>query len=255
MLVIITPAKGINKVNDNLNIETQTPQFLEMSEKIMNELKKLEIHEIATLMKINDNIAQVTFMRCQDWEKYDGKKEKPALFEFSGEVYRGIDPYSFTKEQLEFCNSKIRILSGLYGSLKPLDGMKPYRLEMGTKLSVGSLENLYKFWTEILTKNILDDVKGSGEEVLVNLASNEYIKVLKLKNKVKVINIIFKERNGFKLRTVVVHTKRARGLMVKFIVKNRIENSEKLKNFDYEGYEFDEILSDENNFIFTRDAI
>lgn len=254
MLAIITPAKGMNEEKINLDIKTSTPRFLEMSQMVMRELKALEIPEIATLMKVNDKIAETTFMRCQDFEVFNGENKKAAVLSFSGEVYRGMNPQSFDRKDLEFLNTKLRILSGLYGSLRPLDGMMPYRLEMGTKLSVDGSKDLYEFWSETLTNSILEDVKSSGEEVLINLASNEYAKVLKLKNKVKIINIIFKERKGLKYRTVVVHTKKARGMMINYIVKNRIEDSNLLKEFNEEGYEFSEELSDNTNFVFTRDA-
>ena len=255
MIAIITPAKGMDEEKIDLTVETTTPRFLEKSKKVMETLKGYEIPELTTLMKINDKIAEVNFRRNQDWEVYDGKDVKPAVLSFAGEVYRGMDAINFTNEELRFCDSKLRILSGVYGSLRPLDGMLPYRLEMGTKLSVDGSKDLYDFWTEDLTESILEDAKISGEEVVVNLASNEYGKVLKLKKKIRVVNIVFKERKGLKYRTVVVHTKKARGMMVNFMVKNKINEVEKLKEFDYDRYEFSEELSDVDNFVFTRDAI
>ncbi|MGL4762058.1 MAG: peroxide stress protein YaaA [Sarcina sp.] len=255
MIAIITPAKGMDEEKIDLNIETTTPRFLDKSKKVMDTLKGYEIPKLTTLMKINDKIAEVNFRRNQDWEVYDGKDVKPAVLSFSGEVYRGIDAINFNNEELRFCNSKLRILSGVYGSLRPLDGMLPYRLEMGTKLSVDGSKDLYDFWTEELTQSILEDARISGEEVVVNLASNEYGKVLKLKKKIRVVNVVFKERKGLKYRTVVVHTKKARGMMINFMVKNKIDEVEKLKEFDYDRYEFSDELSDSDNFVFTRDAL
>lgn len=255
MLAIITPAKGLDESKINLDIKSTTPRFLELSKKVMDELKQMEIPQIASLMKVNDKIAELTFMRSQDWEIYDGSSIKPAVLSFSGEVYRGMEANKFSIEELEFCNKKLRILSGVYGSLRPLDGMMPYRLEMGIKISIDGSNDLYDFWNETLTNSIIEDVIKSGEETIVNLASNEYIKVLKLKGKIKVVNIIFKERKGFKYRTVVVYTKKARGMMVNFIVKNKIENVLELKKFDYDRYEFNEELSDSTNFVFTRDTV
>lgn len=254
MIAIITPAKGMDEEKIDLTVETTTPRFLDKSKKVMDTLKGFEVPELASLMKINDKIAELNFMRNQDWDIYDGKDIKPAVLSFAGEVYRGMDAINFTDEELRFCNNKLRILSGVYGALRPLDGMLPYRLEMGTKLSVDGSKDLYDFWTETLTESILEDARESGEEVVVNLASNEYGKVLKLKKKIRVVNIVFKERKGLKYRTVVVHTKKARGMMINFIVKNRIEDVEKLKGFDYDRYEFAEELSDTDNFVFTRDA-
>ncbi|WP_297518042.1 peroxide stress protein YaaA [uncultured Clostridium sp.] len=255
MIAIITPAKGMDETNINLNIEVARPRFLDKSKEVMDTLKEYEIPALTNLMKINDKLAELNFRRNQDWEVYDGKNEKPAVLSFSGEVYRGIDAINFTDDELRFCDKKLRILSGMYGSLRPLDGMIPYRLEMGTKLSVNGSKDLYDFWSEILTDSILEEVHSSGEEVIVNLASNEYAKVLKLKKRVKVVNIVFKERKGLKYRTVVVHTKKARGMMVNFMVKNRIEEVEGLKAFDYDRYEFAQELSDDENFVFTRDAL
>lgn len=253
MLIITTPAKGMDEDKVNLDVKVTTPRFLEKSKVVMDTLKELEVHDIASLMKVNDKIAELTFMRNQDWDIYNGEMEKPAVLAFNGEVYRGIDAINFTSDELEFCNRKLRILSGMYGSLRPLDGMKPYRLEMGTKISIDGSKDLYDFWSVELTESIVEDALSSGEEVIINLASTEYSKVLKLKKRINVINIAFKERKGLKYRTVVVHTKKARGMMINYIVKNKIENSEDIKGFDYEGYEFSEELSDANNFVFTRD--
>ncbi|MGL5822372.1 MAG: peroxide stress protein YaaA [Sarcina sp.] len=253
MIVIITPAKGMDENKIDKKIATTTPRFLEKSKCVMDTLKKLEIPELASLMKINDKLAELNFMRNQDWKVYDGKDAKAAVLSFSGEVYRGMDAINFTEEELLFCNKQLRILSGMYGSLRPLDGMIPYRLEMGTKISIEGSKDLYDFWSETLTDSILEDLKCDGTDILINLASTEYSKVLKLKRKVKVINIAFKERKGLKYRTVVVHTKKARGMMVNYMVKNKITTPEGLKDFDMEGYQFEESLSDDTNFIFTRD--
>ncbi|MGL4741115.1 MAG: peroxide stress protein YaaA [Sarcina sp.] len=253
MIVIITPAKGMDENKIDINLKTTTPRFLSKSKSVMDTLKKLEVPKLASLMKINDKLAELNFMRNQDWEVYDGRDAKAAVLSFSGEVYRGMDAVNFTEDELLFCNKHLRILSGMYGSLRPLDGMIPYRLEMGTKLSVNGSKDLYDFWSETLTESILSDIESDGNDVLVNLASTEYSKVLKLKKRVKVINIAFKERKGLKYRTVVVHTKRARGMMVNYIVKNKITNIDGLKDFDMEGYQFEESLSDDTNFIFTRD--
>lgn len=254
MIAIITPAKTINEEKVKRDIKTTTPRFLNKSELVMKELKKYEIPDLCSLMKINDKIGTLSFMRNQDWEKYNGEDKNAAVFSFNGEVYRGLDAKSFTNEELYFCNNHLRILSGVYGSLRPLDGMMPYRLEMGTRISINGSKNLYDFWSEELTGSIVKEASEEEESVVVNLASDEYAKVLKLKGKVRVITPIFKEKKGFKYKTIVVYTKKARGMFINYMVKNRITDVESLKAFDYEGYEFDEELSDENNFVFTRES-
>lgn len=253
MIAIITPAKTIDEKKVRDDIRTTTPRFLDKSELVMNELKKYEIPELCSLMKTNDKIGSLTFMRSQEWQKYDGKEKNAAVFSFNGEVYRGLDAKSFTNAELEFCNNHLRILSGVYGSLRPLDGMMPYRLEMGTRISINGSKNLYDFWNEILTESIIEEAMIERENVIINLASDEYAKVLKLKGKIRVVTPIFKEKKGLKYKTIVVYTKKARGMFINYMTKNKITNVEELKGFDYEGYEFDENLSDDNNFVFTRE--
>ncbi len=253
MIAILSPAKTIDESKAKIDIDTTTPRFLEKSERIMNELKKYEIPELCKLMKINDKLGELNFMRNQDWKPFDGSERKAAVLSFHGEAYKGLDAQSFDKEDLEFCDKHLRILSAVYGSIRPLDGLMPYRLEMGLKLSVDGSKNLYDFWSDTLTESMIDDLSKDEEGVLVNLASDEYSKVLKLKGKVRVVTPIFKERRGFDYKIVTIYAKKARGMLVNYMVKNRLTNVEELKNFDEEGYEFNEELSDKDNFVFTRE--
>ncbi|MPQ43593.1 peroxide stress protein YaaA [Clostridium tarantellae] len=253
MIVILSPAKTMDLSKNNLKINTTTPLFLEEADIIMNKLKKLEVHELASLMKINEKLATLNFIRNQDWKKFYGENEKASLFCFNGEVFKGLNAKEFSDEDLKFCNDHLRILSALYGMLRPLDGIKPYRLEMGTKISINNKKNLYDFWSEKLTSKIIDEVKKDNEKILINLASEEYYKVLDIKHDIRQVNIMFKERKGYNYKIITIYAKKARGLMVNYIVKNRIDNLETLKNFNEEGYVFNEILSDWNNLIFTRE--
>lgn len=253
MIAILSPAKTLDLTPVNIDIEPTTPKFLKESEVIMNDLKELQVHDICTLMKVNESLGVSTFVRNQEWEVFDGKYEKPCVLSFKGEAYRGLDANGFTKEDLEFCNEHLRILSGLYGVLKPLDGIKPYRLEMGTKISIDNKKDLYDFWRINLSKEIENQVNSEEEKVLLNLASDEYFKVLDTKHKVRVVTPVFKERRGFDYKNITVYAKRARGLMVNYMVKNRIDNIEKIKYFNVDGYAFNEELSKDDTWVFTRE--
>lgn len=253
MIAILSPAKTLDLTPVNIENEFSTPKFLNEAEIIMQELKKLQVHDICTLMKVNEQLGVSTFIRNQEWERFDGINEKPCVLSFKGEAYRGLNANEFTKEDLEFCNEHLRILSGLYGILKPLDGIKPYRLEMGTKISIDNKKDLYNFWRIILSEEIENQVKQQEEKVLLNLASEEYFKVLDTKHKLRVVTPVFKERKGFDYKNITVYAKKARGLMINYIVKNRIDNVEKIKQFNLEGYIFNEELSKGDNWVFTRE--
>lgn len=252
MIAILSPAKTIDESEYKIDVESTTPRFLDSSEKVMGELKKLEMQELSSLMKINDKLAELNFFRNQNWEKFSGEGKKPAILSFKGEAYRGLAAEEFDSEDLIFCNDNLRILSGLYGSLRPLDGILPYRLEMGTKMKIGDKKNLYDFWSERLTRSFHEELESHEEKVIVNLASDEYSKVLKLKS-FNVLNITFKERKNGEFKIVTMYAKKARGMMVNYIVLNKIEKVEELKDFDMDGYKYNPLLSKDDNFVFTRE--
>ena len=239
MKIIISPAKKLDTSVKVQNSKMNT-SFLGESTKLIQTLKGKSISELKDLMGLSDNLAQLNWQRFQDWDILNRNTYK-ALELFNGAVYEGIDAKNFNKSNKDFAQNNLRILSGLYGILKPNDLILPYRLEMGTKLKTIKGNNLYRFWQDKLHQNIRDELNN---EVLINLASNEYSKVLKL-NKIKseVITPVFKDYKNGKLKVISFYAKRARGEMVNFIIKNKITSFEELKLFKNNGYAF----SDENN--------
>lgn len=254
MIVLLSPSKTLDLSKlECLKIKTSKPKFIPEAETIMRELKNLEVQDLCSLMKISEDLGVHIFTKTQDWNTIYYGDEKPFILSFKGEAYRGLNADDFTKEDLEFCNGSLRILSGLYGIIKPLDGTKAYRLEMGTKISVDGSKNLYDFWGSKIEEAILEELKFHDKKVIINLASNEYYKsIKKIEKKVKVITPVFKERKGFEYKVITVYAKKARGEMVRYITKNRLTDPESLKNFDLDGYEFNRELSDESTWIFTR---
>ena len=239
MKIIISPAKKLDTSIIVQNSKMNT-SFLDESTKLIQVLKGKSISELRDLMGLSDNLAQLNWQRFQDWD-IENRNTYKALELFNGAVYEGIDAKNFNKSNKDFAQNNLRILSGLYGILKPNDLILPYRLEMGTKLKTIKGNNLYRFWQDKLHQNIGDELNN---EVLINLASNEYSKVLKL-NKIKseVITPVFKDYKNGKLKVISFFAKKARGEMVNFIIKNKITSFEELKLFKNNGYAF----SDENN--------
>ncbi len=252
MKIVISPAKSLNfekEIPINLFSESL---FLKESKKINSILKKIKPAELSTLMNISDNLAYLNWQRNQSWKlPFDANNSRSAIYTFDGDVYGGIDIYSLPIEKIEILQNKVRILSGLYGLLKPLDLMQAYRLEMGTKIEIGENKNLYEFWKTKITNSLNKEL--SKDEVFINLASNEYFSAVDVKNlKVKVITPEFKDYKDGKLKIISFFAKRARGLMVRYILDNNVETIEELKAFDYENYRYDANLSNGNNLVFTR---
>ena len=239
MKIIISPAKKLDTSVKVQNSKMNT-SFLGESTKLIQTLKEKSLSELKDLMGLSDNLAQLNWQRFQDWDILNRNTYK-ALELFNGAVYEGIDAKNFNKSNKDFAQNNLRILSGLYGILKPNDLILPYRLEMGIKLKTIKGNNLYRFWQDKLHQNIGDELNN---EVLINLASNEYSKVLKL-NKIKseVITPVFKDYKNGKLKVISFYAKKARGEMVNFIIKNKITSFEELKLFKNNGY----VFSDENN--------
>ncbi|AZJ36124.1 peroxide stress protein YaaA [Tenacibaculum singaporense] len=252
MKIIISPAKSLDfESKVTTDVYTQ-PRFLEQSEKLNKKLKTLSRKKLSELMKISDDLASLNYDRNQDWQPpFSLDNAKQAVFAFTGEVYRGIDASSISEDKIPVLQEKLRILSGLYGLLKPLDLIQPYRLEMGTKLKVGRRENLYKFWDTTLAESLNEEL-GDGE-LLINLASTEYFKALPKKAlKVPMITPVFKDFKNGQYKTIMTFAKKARGLMVRYIIDNNVETLEELKGFDVEGYGFSEEMSTETELVFTR---
>lgn len=252
MKIVISPAKSLDTTS-KIPTDTYTqPQFLEQSEKLVNVLKSKSAKDLSKLMKISDNLGQLNYERNQNWSlPFTKENARQAIYTFTGDVYKGFDVATLPLEKLDMLQSTLRILSGQYGLLKPLDLMQPYRLEMGTKLKVGTKENLYKFWDDTLTNALNEELKE--DEVFVNLASNEYFKAIQPKQlKVPVITPVFKELKGDTYKVIAIFAKKARGLMTRFIIDNNITTVDGIKSFNVEGYGFDANLSTETELVFTR---
>ncbi len=251
MLIIISPAKKLKQTS--LNIKGLTDiEFPEESKDLISELRKYKPEELSTLMNISPKLAELNFERYIKWKHpFENEEAGAALFMFNGDVYRGMQTEEFSEEDISFAQKHLRMLSGLYGLIKPLDKIMPYRLEMGTKIKIKSYNNLYQFWDNKITEIINKELKK--EKFLINLASNEYFKAIK-QDKIngKIITPVFKESKGDNFKVVAIHAKRARGLMCRFIIKNKLKDTEDLKGFDSENYSFNNELSSETKFVFTR---
>ena len=214
----------------------------------------MSVADIAQLMKISDKLAKLNYQRFQEFLiPFTAKNSKPALFVFDGDVYGEMDVKNYTKQELDFAQRHLRILSGLYGALRPLDLMQAYRLEMGTVLKNACGKNLYEFWQEKITDYLNGELAKSEDKTLLNLASEEYFSAVDTKKiKGRIINIIFKEQKDNNYKIIGIFAKKARGLMANFIIKNKIEVAEELKQFKVGGYKFHSKFSDENNWCFCR---
>ncbi|WP_456423229.1 peroxide stress protein YaaA [Lutibacter sp.] len=252
MKIVISPAKSLDFETKASTIKFTQGVFLNEAEKLNKVLKKKSPKELSELMKISLKLGELNWERNQNWQlPFSLENAKQAIFAFKGDVYKGLDAYSLLPEQIEQLQNKLRILTGQYGLLKPLDLMQPYRLEMGTNLRVGTTENLYQFWGDKITKELNNEL--GDDELFINLASNEYFKSISTKLlKVPVVTPIFKDYKNGKLKIISFFAKKARGLMVRYIIDNNIDSIEDLKSFNYDRYVFDMNLSTEKNLVFTR---
>lgn len=252
MKIIISPAKSLDFENKaNTSLHTQ-PSFLDQSEKLNKKLKSFSRKKLGELMSISPALSDLNYQRNQEWQQpFDLDNAKQAVYAFTGEVYRGLDITSLPDEKLPLLQDRLRILSGLYGLLKPLDLIQPYRLEMGTRLKVGRRDNLYKFWDTDLAKALNDEMEEG--ELLINLASAEYFKALPKKAlKNEMITPVFKELKNGQYKTIMTFAKKARGLMVRYILNHNVNTLDELKGFNTEGYGFSEAMSTETELVFTR---
>lgn len=254
MLMVISPAKSLDYSGPNYPHFTM-PAVLDRSEALVQQLSEYKPEQLSELMKISDKLAQLNHQRFQDFQTpFTPENAKQALLVFDGDVYKDIDVQNYDDDDLSFAQAHLRILSGLYGILRPLDLMQPYRLEMGTKLATDQGKNLYEFWGDRLANLINAELEKQPDPCLVNLASNEYFKSIDRKAlSAKVLNIAFKENKNGVYKIVAIYAKRARGMMVDFVIRNRIENPELMKGFDRDGYSFNADLSEEDTWVFCRD--
>tara|TARA_B110000503_G_scaffold141532_1_gene235373 strand:+ start:144 stop:902 length:759 start_codon:yes stop_codon:yes gene_type:complete len=252
MKIVISPAKSLNFESLLPTTSFTEPQFLKEAYTIQKTLKKKNPRQLMDLMSISEKLADLNWNRNQEWHMaFTTNNARPAIFTFDGEVYSGIDAHTISKNKLTLLQDRLRIISGLYGLLKPLDLMQAYRLEMGTSIQIGADKNLYKFWKKTITNAL--NVELIQGELFVNLASKEYFSAIDTKSlKVPVITPEFKDYKDGKLRMISFFAKKARGLMVRYIIDTQAETIDDLKGFDYQGYVFDANLSNENTLVFTR---
>ena len=241
MKILVSPAKKLDFETEYLesDSETTTPRFVSESNKIAKHMKSLTPSDLSKLMKLSQNLADLNYKRFQDFKsKANTTLAKPAVFAFNGDTYSGLDIKSFKTLELKRAQKQLRILSGLYGILRPLDLIQPYRLEMGTKLKFESYKNLYDFWGNDVTQALNAELKN--DELVVNCASNEYFQVIKPKElKGKLVTPVFKENKNGELKIISFNAKKARGMMARYIIKNNIKDIEGIKKFDLDGYSFD----------------
>jgi cytoplasmic iron level regulating protein YaaA (DUF328/UPF0246 family) len=253
MITLLSPAKTLDYSQDGKYGNTES-RLLDNSFKLVDVLKKKSSGKLQKLMNVSKNIADLNVERFQEFrEEFTTENSKPAVLAFKGDVYLGLEADTFTKEEMDFAQDHLRILSGLYGLLRPLDLMQPYRLEMGTSLRTSRGKNLYEFWKNRITDLLNDDLANHENKTVVNLASNEYFKAInKKKLDGQLLSINFKEERDGDLKFISFNAKKARGFMAKFIVNHKLDNPNDLKGFDTEGYYFSQDHSSENDWLFIR---
>lgn len=254
MIITLSPSKG-----QDFELQPHTKQFsqsrqLEQSQLLIDELKGYAPEQIKSLMSISDNLAKLNFDRVQSFKTpFDLDNAKQALFAFKGDVYSTIEADSYDQQDLDYAQAHICILSGLYGALRPLDLIQPYRLEMKTKLSNSRGPHLYAFWGDQITDVINEGMAQQSEKTLVNLASNEYFKSLKPKLlQGNILSVNFKEEKNGQAKIIAIYAKKARGLMANWLVKNKVEKSKDIKDFNVEDYRFNGSMSDDQQLTFVR---
>lgn len=254
MLTIISPAKRLELEKLPPLYNPTIPDFLEHSEKLINKLKTFSQKKIAGLMDLSEELVRLNIERYARWQlPFSEKNSFQTIYTFHGDVYRKLDASSLKEDDLIFAQEHLRILSGLYGVLRPLDLIQPYRLEMGTKLVYRQKKNLYEFWGNLILDTINQLLEKQNSKVLINLASNEYFKSVKPRQiKAPIITPVFKDFKNGEYKVLFLFAKYARGLMVRYIINNKIETAEELKLFNEEGYSFDSNLSTDTDWVFTR---
>ncbi|RFN59899.1 peroxide stress protein YaaA [Marixanthomonas ophiurae] len=253
MKIVVSPAKTLDYKSDLPTKKTTQPEFIEEAEILNNKLARKTKKEVAKLMSISDKLADLNYQRYKEFSiPFTKKNARPAVYAFAGDVYNGLDAYTIPEKKLDSLQNTLRILSGMYGILKPLDLMQPYRLEMGTNLKIQNHKNLYEFWGNTLTESLNKEMKDG--ELFINLASNEYFKVINTKElKAPVISPIFKDFKNGKLKIIAFYAKKARGSMVRYIIDKNIKTLKGIKGFDYDGYSYsEEYTENENEPVFIR---
>lgn len=254
MLTVISPAKTLDFDTPPTTQTYSQPRFLSQSEKLINTLRKMSTADIASLMKLSDKLAGLNVARYQSWRTpFDLDNAKQAVLAFQGDVYTGLNAETLDEEQLAFAQNHLRILSGLYGVLKPLDLIQPYRLEMGTKLENAEGKDLYTFWGSEIRQSLQSE-EAMQDEVLINLASNEYFKAVEAKKmSARIITPVFKDWKNGQYKMISFYAKKARGMMSRYIIEHQIQDPDRIKKFDTDGYRFNADMSKKDEWVFIRD--
>ncbi|WP_444934507.1 peroxide stress protein YaaA [Microbulbifer sp. JTAC008] len=255
MLIVISPAKTLDYESDIPSLETTQPDFLKESAALIKELRELSPQQVSSLMKISDKLGVLNYDRFHTWKRpFTDNNARPALLAFKGDVYTGLEAETMGKRDFAYAQKHLRMLSGLYGLLRPLDLMQPYRLEMGTKFENAKGKNLYEFWGDKITEALNAQLQGVKSRELVNLASNEYFKSVKTKQlDAQVITPHFKDLKNGQYKMISFFAKKARGMMSRWAIDQRVKKAEELKGFDVAGYVYNLNMSTEWDWVFTRD--
>ncbi|MAA61325.1 MULTISPECIES: peroxide stress protein YaaA [unclassified Idiomarina] len=254
MLAVVSPAKNLDYESDLPELNVTQPRLLDNAEELVEVCRQLSPQQLGSLMKISDKLAGLNAARFQEWQRpFNEDNARPAMFAFNGDVYTGLDAASLNSEAINTAQKQLRILSGLYGVLRPLDLMQPYRLEMGSKLDNPKGKNLYEYWGDTITQTLNDDLAELGSSTLVNLASNEYFSAVKPKAlNADIITPVFKDEKNGQYKVISFYAKKARGLMARFILNQKPESVSDLKEFDANGYSFNEAMSSDKQLVFCR---
>lgn len=253
MYLLISPAKSLNFEKAPLVENHTKPVFENKASQLVRNIKKLRVDELKELMSISDDLARLNYERYQQWGHHSDETRRAAIFAFQGDVYQGLKAESLSQEELRYAQSHLGILSGLYGLLRPLDLIEPYRLEMGTSIRQGKSANLYEFWKTSIKKQLIENMKAIDSETIINLASQEYFKSVPVKEiKKRIISPVFKDQKNGEYKIISFYAKKTRGLMTRFLLQNQSNDPTILQAFSEDGYLFNPGLSEENEPVFTR---
>lgn len=254
MLAVISPAKNLDLDSSLPTLRCSQPDMLDQAAELVEQLRGMAPHQLSELMHISDNLGRLNYERYQQWQRpFTKNNARPALLTFAGDVYQGLAAHEFDDHDFAFAQQHLRILSGLYGVLRPLDLMQAYRLEMGTRLANSRGKDLYAFWGNAITEELNQQIRKIGAQALVNLASNEYFKSVNRKAlSVPIIEPVFKDWKNGQYKTISFFAKKARGLMSAYIIKDKLTTCEGLKDFNSGGYQYNEAMSSGKKWVFIR---
>jgi cytoplasmic iron level regulating protein YaaA (DUF328/UPF0246 family) len=254
MLILISPAKTLDYTSSPATDSYTQPQMLDKSQQLIDVCRELSVEDLSGLMDISPKLAELNHQRFCNWEPiFNLENARQAILAFKGDVYAGLQAQDFSPADFEYAQKHLRMLSGLYGLLRPLDLMQPYRLEMGTKLKHASGKDLYSFWGDTITDHVNQALKAQDDDIVINLASDEYFKAINPSHlQGKLIKPVFLDEKNGQFKVISFYAKKARGLMSRFIIKNQLTQVEQLKQFDLEGYQFAEAQSGDDELVFMR---